>query len=245
MGCLRTSLPSCGVSAFCPDKFGCPPDACPDFQIKRNDTTPSLKVEVEGDDGPMDLTGLVLEASMWANAKLKKDIIVSDTVIQFADNIGFEQVLAGDIIVVNRVRSPEHMIILGFDEDAKTIQVGRGYNGTTPAAVKKGTVLRIFRFMSVPASTEMVYGDETGVDGCVTKDVLQASYLVYEWAANDTCVPGCFWLEFKLLKMIEGTVVVPSVIPLCYSGLGVEWVRRFPVCGELLVKICESPTIEI
>ena len=59
----------------CPQTDGCIPGVCPDFMIKRHDTKPSFKILMEDCDGPMDLTGLVLEASMWAKAKLKKDLL--------------------------------------------------------------------------------------------------------------------------------------------------------------------------
>lgn len=243
MSCLNTSPPNCGSQPNCPDKFGCT-GQCPDFEIKRHDTMPSFKYSVEDEEGdPIDLTGLVLEASMWAKAKLKTDIDDNDTVIAFADGIGFEQALEDDVIVVDRVRSPEQMLIVSFDEVNKTITVERGYNGTTAAAVKKGTGLKIFRFRNSPATTEMTVEDVEQIDGTVETDVLQESFLVYEWSANDTCVPGCFWLEFKLMQMAS-VVEIPSVTPVCYSGDGVEWVRRFPACGELLIKICDSPTKE-
>ena len=225
--------------------MGCPPGVCPDFQIKRHDTVPPFKYSVEDENGdPMDLTGLVLEANMWLCAKFKANVADNDTTFSLADNIGFEQILVGDIIIPDRVRSPEHMRVIGFDEDAKTIEVERGYNDTIPSAWKKGTPMRIFRILNAPAVTEMKYEDITQVDGCVLHDQLVESFLIYEWNANDTCVPGCFWFEFKLLKMATGPVVIPSVTPVCTSGVGVEWVRRFPVCGEFLIKICDSPTAE-
>lgn len=245
MSCLTVSPPNCGQSAACPDNMGCPPGVCPDFQIKRHDTIPPFKVSVEDDSGPMDLTGLVLEANMWVCAKLKANITDSDTTLQFADNKGFDQILVNDIIIPDRVRSTEQMRVIGFDEDLKTVEVERGYNGTTASAWKKGTGLRIFRILNAQAATEMVYEDVTQVDGCVLQNQLAESFLVYEWNANDTCVPGCFWFEFKLLKMMDGPIIVPSITPVCTTGYGVEWVRRFPVCGEFLIKICNSPTAEM
>ena len=90
----------------CSDKFGCDPNVCPDFVIRRHDTKPPLKISVEDCDGPLDLRGLVIEANMWALAKLK--IAIDDTIDYFrlADDIGFEQIMVGDIIVMDRVRSP-------------------------------------------------------------------------------------------------------------------------------------------
>lgn len=245
MGCLQVSPPNCGLPPGCPDSLGCPPGVCPDFQIKRHDTMPSFKVSVEDDDGPLDLTGLVLEANMWVCAKFKANVTDTDTTFQLADNKGFDRILVNDIIVPDRIRSPEYMRIIGFDEDAKTIEVERGYLDTTPVNWKKGTSMRIFRIFNAPATTEMIYEDVTQPDGCVLQDQLAESLLIYEWTANDTCVPGCFWFEFKLLKMLSPPIVIPSFTPMCTSGAGVEWVRRFPVNGEFLVKINDSPTAEI
>ncbi len=243
MSCLRPSPPTCSSGSNC-SKDGCPPGVCPDFTIKRHDTRPPFKVNITEDDGPLDLTGLVLEANMWINTKLKKDVAADDTNLAFADNIGFEQVLVGDIIVMSRVRSPEQMLITGFDEDNKLIQVERGYNGTTAGAYKKGTKMKAFRFMSQPAVTEMLYDNIEQIDGTTLCDQLTDSLLVYEWTANDTCVPGCFWLEFKLLSMLS-EIVVPSSTPVCFSGVGVDWVRRFPNCDDgFLIKICDTPTAE-
>jgi len=245
MSCLRPNPPSCGIRPRCPSKDGCPEGVCPDFQIKRNDTRPPFKVSVEDENGPLNLKDLVLEANMWANAKLKSDILPTDTYIALADCIGFCQTLPGDIIVTNRVRCPEHMKVIGFDEDNKLIQVERGVNGTVADNWKRGTGLRIFRFMNAPATIEMIFDDVEQLDGTLSCDELQETFLVYEWIANDTCVPGCFWLEFKLLKMADGPVTIPSIIPICTSGVGVEWVRRFPQCGEFLIRICDSPTSEV
>ena len=106
----------------------------------------------------MDLTGLVLEANMWANGRLKKAITETDTSLSLADNIGFCQALPGDIIVMDRCRTPEQMLITGFDEDNYLIFVERGYNMTEISNWKRGSKLRIFRLMNAPAITEMVMG---------------------------------------------------------------------------------------
>lgn len=207
---------------------------------------PPFKVSVSDESGPMDLTGnYVVEANMWACAKFKKDVTDSDTSFQLADNIGFPQALVNDIIVVDRVRSPEHMKVVGFDETNKFIEVERAYNGTEASAWKRGTSMRIFRLMSATAISEMIYENIEQLDGTVLTNQLVASYLVYEWTANDTCTPGCYRFEFKLLKMTDGTIVIPSTTPLCHSGIGVDWVRRFPVCGEFLIQVCNSPTAEL
>jgi hypothetical protein len=203
---------------------------------------PSFKYSVEEDEEPMDLTGLVLEVNMWANAKLKSDITNLTTTIRLADNIGFEQILVDDIIIPTRVRSPEQWLVKGFDEINKTITVQRGYNGTTPSAWKRGTSLRIMRIVNGVGTTEMIYEDITQVDGTILEDQLVTSYLVYEWQPNDTCVPGCYWLEFKLIEPAVPPNPPPGEPNVCYPGVDVEWVRRYPVCGEFLIKICDTPT---
>lgn len=248
----------------CPSKDGCPSDRCPDFTIKRHDTKPPFKVLVEDCNGALDLTdeSLIVEVNIWAKAKLKKDIAEDDTYFQLADNIGFEQILVGDIIIMDRVRLPEHMLVIGFDENNKLVQVQRAYNGTSASSWKKGTVLRSFRTMGASASIENVTGDITNEDGTTTTDVLLETYLVYEWEPQDVCTPGCYWLEFKLLKMEEEDSVemlshdTISNISFtssdlsysdfgCFLGTGVEWVRRFPSESEgFLIKIEPSFTSE-
>lgn len=246
MTCVRTTPPACPVNNQCPDKFGCIPGVCPNFTIKRFDTLPPFRYSVTDDDGnPIDLTGLVLEANMWANASLRSAISETDTSIRLMGDIGFEQSLVDDIIVMNRVRSPEHMRITGFDESNKLIFVERGVNGTTPSAYGRNTCLKIFRFISSPGETEMVFDDITQIDGTVLCDQLIESFLVYNWNINDTCVPGCFHFEFKLLSIDPNSIVVPSVIPDCFLGIGVQSVRRYPICGDFLIKICDTPTAEI
>jgi len=259
---------TCGTSLVnCPDKFGCPPNMCPDFTIRRHDTMPPFKVSVEDCDGPLDLTDLVLEASMWAKAKLKKAIAADDTFFSLADNIGFEQMMVGDIIIFDQTRLTERMLVTGFDEINDFVRVTRGYQATTASAWKKGAPFRIMRMLDSPAATQMVLDDIIEVDGTTSEDQLVESFLVYEWTSNDTCLPGCYWLEFKLLKMLEDVMTSsvgimstsdPSIIPTftdpsltpadfgCKLGTGVEWVRRYPVKGEgFLIKIEDSPTQEL
>lgn len=246
MSCLKVSPPGCASQqSNCPDCYGCVPGVCPNFQIKRFDTRPAFKVSVEDENGPMDLTGLVIEANMWASAKLKQTILPLDEKLAFADNIGFCQVLVNDVIVMQRTRSPEQMRITGFDETNNFIFVERGFNGTVPQKWAKGTAMRIFRIMNGAAMSEMLYEDVTNVDGSVDCNVLSESLLVYEWNVTDVCAPGCYSFEFKVLKMSDAPVVVPSVIPACYLGAGVEWARRFPTCGEFVVKVCDTPTSEL
>lgn len=207
---LNFNLKSGGCNSTCTSKDGCPQGVCPDFIIKRHDTRPAFKVSVEDCNGPMDFRGLVVEVNMWALAKLKTAIEEDDEYFRLADDIGFEQVMVGDIIIMDQVRNPEKMLVTGFDEHNKLIQVTRGYHGTAPAYWKKGHKMRIFRILSGPASAEMLYEDVQNIDGTVDEDVLQETSLVYEWQPEDTCLPGCYWLEFKVLKMIEPTWYLPG-----------------------------------
>ena len=245
----------------CLDKGGCPSNICPDSIIKRHDTKPPFKVNVQDCDGPLDLTDLVLEASMWAKAKLKSAITADDEYFSLADNIGFEQVMVGDIIVMERARLPEQMLVTAFDEANKLIKVNRGYHGTPVSAWAKGSKLRIMKFLGSSAETEMLYQDILQIDGTVAQDQLVNSSLIYNWKAGDTCLPGCYWLEFKLLKMtsidelsissLDAPISFtdPNLTPAefgCSLGSGVEWVRRFPEDSEgFLIKIVDSPTSEL
>jgi hypothetical protein len=250
----------------CPDKFGCPPNRCPDFIIKRHDTRPEFKVEIEDCDGPIDLTDLVCEVSMWAKGRLKRPLLSTDTYFALADDVGFGQCTMGDIIVMDRVRSPEQMMVTGFDELNKLIQVQRGYNGSLVSDYPRGTNMRIFRTLNSVGTTEMIREDLLQTDGTTDEDVLTKSNLIYEWQANDTCLPGCYWLEFKLLKMtsvsysmadamyLAGGLSTPSISFISYTpsqtdcslGIGVEWVRRYPAADieGYLIKIVDSPTAE-
>ena len=237
MSCVKTSPPGC-ATANCPD-----PCACPNFQIKRNDTKPPFKVEVQDENGPIDFTGLVIEANMWIEAKLKSNITELDISLALAGNIGFEEILPNDIILMNKARNPEQMRIIGFDESHSLIFVERGFNNTMPSSWKKNSPMQIFRIINGPAQAEMVFENILQVDGTTLCNQLTESFLVYEWSANDTCVSGCFFFEFKVLKMMRDALI-PSVTPLCFSGVGVEWVRRFPTCGAFIIKICDTPTSE-
>lgn len=200
----------CQPQSVCLSKDGCPKDRCPDFVIRRHDTKPPFKVQVEDCEGSFDLQGLVIEVNMWALAKLKSNISESDTYFRLADDIGFEQVMVGDIIVVDRVRLPERMLVIAFDEANKLIQVQRGYHGTTASAWTRGQTIRIFRVLNATAQAEIVYEDVRQVDGILEKDVLVGSYLIYEWQPEDTCLPGCYWLEFKVIKMIDVVWYLPG-----------------------------------
>ncbi len=244
---------------------GCDPSVCPDFLIKRHDTKPDLKIVVDDCDGPLDLTDetLILEVNMWAKGKLKTAITNADTFFGLADNIGFEQIMVNDIIIMERVRLPEHMLVTGFDEQNKLIRVTRGFNGTNAVAWKKGNAFKIFRALNAPATIESTLEDVLQGDGTTATDQLTETVLSYSWTANDTCLPGCYLLEFKLLKMeaemgINALMVVPSTVTPsftpstltpadfgCTLGTGIEWVRRFPSNKEgFLIQINDSPTAE-
>jgi uncharacterized protein (DUF2147 family) len=208
---FSSSACGCGSgSNSCPDKFGCPAGVCPDFVIRRHDTKPALKISVADCDGPLALDGLILEVNMWAKARLRTKLLEADTYFRLADDIGFHQIMVGDIIMMDRVRLPEQMLVTGFDEANKLVQVQRGYQATPISEYPKGNYLRIFRVMNSPAQIEMILQDETATDGTVTTDVLQESFFIYEWSPEDTCLPGCYWLEFKLLKMLGLVLYVNS-----------------------------------
>jgi len=261
----QTGISCSSTSASCTGSDGCTDGMTPNFAIRRHDTKPPFKVSVNDCDGPLDLTekNLVAEVNMWANAKLKAAITKADTYFELADNIGFEQAMVGDIIVMDRTRLPEHMLVTAFDETNHLIQVQRGYNATFVDNWPKGQSLRIFRIMNGSAEIETITEDIRQVDGTLAEDQVIESLLIYEWNQNSTCLPGCFWLEFKLLKMKDdamsmlstsGASITPSFTPSTFSatnfgcilGTGVEWVRRFPVCGEgFLIQITDSPTAEL
>lgn len=241
----------------CVDQYNCSGGSCPDFKIRRNDTKPELKVKIQDCDGSLDFTDLVLEASMWANGKLKSSMSDSIDYLSLADNIGFNQIMIGDVIIISRPRQTEHLLVVAFDEDNRYVNVHRGYHGTTAQAWTKGQQLKIIKFMNAQANTEMVLQDILNLDGTTTKDVLVDSYLVYPWKNNDTCLPGCYFLEFKLMKMVtpfrvESMSDIPSFsdpsLVDYHCGLpdSIEWIRRFPVDSEgYSIKIYDSPTSEI
>lgn len=239
----------------CVDEYGCSPTVCPDFIIRRHDTKPDFKIKVEDCEGPLDVTGLILEASMWARAKIKTAITDTDTSFGLADNIGFNQMMVGDVIIVDRPRLPEKMLVTAFDEENRLVEVTRGHDGTTAQDWKKGTPIRIMKFSGAAAQTEMVYQDVLELDGTVTEDVLMETYFIYPWNPGDTCLAGCYFLEFKLIKettagiMRDQAFVGDGMTPEdfgCGLAEGIDWVRKFPLSSEgFLIKITESPSVEI
>jgi hypothetical protein len=250
-----SNTPCGGNSGGCPSEDGCPAGVCPDFTIRRHDTRPSFKVAVTDCDGPLDLTdeNLAVEASIWAKGKLKTAMTSDSVTFSLADNIGFSQIMVGDIIVMDRTRLPEYMLVKAFDEENYVVGVQRGYNSTTASAWKKGTKLKIFRTLSGTASIETVLEDIPQIDGSTLRDQIMDTFLVYDWQPEDTCTPGCYWLEFKLMKLVEEEEEAPlhmsSFTPSSYTpddfscGLpdGVEWIRRFPVDRDgFLIKITDT-----
>jgi len=196
---------SCSPQINCIDVLGCPKGVCPDFLIRRHDTQPPFRVLVEDCDGPLDLTdeNLIVEVNMWSKAKLRKAITACEDYFALADDIGFDQIMVGDVIVMDRVRSPERMLVTAFDEQNKFVKVERGHQNTEPVAWRKGTKFRIMRVISETGSIETDRQDVLGIDGTTQKDQLISTHLFYNWKSNDVCLPGCYWLEFKLLKMID------------------------------------------
>lgn len=248
MACSDTNI-SCNIaSTGCTDLYGCSTSLCADFVIKRHDTKPDFKLNIEDCDGPLDLTDLIAEATMWAKAKLKTTIDISDTSISFADGIGFNQVMINDVIVLDRPRSPEKLLVTGFDENEKTIFVERGYEGTTPQEWKKGTSVKIMKFINSTSVTEMLYEDVEQMDGTKVSTLME-SFLIYEWGQYDTCLPGCYYLEFKLMKPTDTPMPItsPNIVESYGCGLptDIEWIRRFPSNSEgFKIQIFDTPTGE-
>lgn len=220
VGC-GSGTPACGGSGDCP----APPDLC----IKRHDTRPALKISMSDCDGPVDLsTAVAVEASMWFDAKLKSSISDTDTSLRFADDIGFDSVAVGDVISTSGSRSPELMLVSSVDESAKTVVVSRGHSGTEPRDWPKGASLSAFRFVDQAAQVESVYEDVESLEGTVSEELVD-TLLVFEFSAEHTSVPGCYWVEFKIMGLDE-------------SG-GVEWTKRVPLSAKgFMVRVVDSPT---
>ena len=230
------------------DCYGLPLD-CADFTIKRHDTRPVFKVDITDCDNPVDLTDLVIEASMWANAKLKTSITTLSTALYFADNIGFEQINLDTIIQVGDGRLFERMLIDSIDEENKIVNVFRGQMSTGIYNWKKGSKVKLIRFLNNNAIGELQYENIDQLDGTVLQNQLVRSTLVYEWKSGDTCMSGKYYLEFKLLSIsntpIEQTVYPSQIDYHCNNGEYVEWVRRYPNNREgFLIEVFDSPTAE-
>jgi len=227
--------------------------SCPIFTIKQHSTYPALKIQVfDCQDSPYDMKDLIVEASMWSVAKLKFDIDVNDDLIQFADNIGYNTVGTSSIIHVSNGRDFERMQIIGFDDVNKIIQVSRGACDTSVRPWKKGSAVKIIRFLNNPAEAELVYENVEQIDGAIIENQLTKSFLVYNWKPEDVCFAGKYFFEFKVLKMNlftnlsnEGIISVQELNYHCGLGIGVEWARRFPVESEgFVIEVLASPTAE-
>ena len=102
--------------------------SCPEFTIKRHDTRPAFKVAIEDcSGGPADALShkgkdaeyLIAEVSMWHHSRLRRDLSPDDTYFSLAGNQGFDQILPGDLIIMDQVRQPEQMLVMGFNEAKK------------------------------------------------------------------------------------------------------------------------------
>jgi hypothetical protein len=205
------------------DVSNCKSASCPrvpDFCIKKNDTKPSFRISIADCDGVVDLTddNLVLESNMWFEAKLKTNIANSDLKIYFADNVGFDKVLVGDVIFLEKPRVLEKVRVSSIDESDKSITVERAYDGTLATSWDKGAILKIYRFLNLPSQIESIFQDVSQVDG-TTQNELTDTFFVFNWSGNQTSLAGCYWMEFKLYY------INPD------SG-DVDWVKSFPLSSE-------------
>ena len=180
-------------------------------------------------DGPIDLSsGVAVEASMWFDSKTKSSISDSDASLRFADDIGFDSVAVGDLISTSGSRSPELMLVSSIDESSKTVFVSRGHGGTEARDWPKGTSLSVFRFVDQPAQVESVFEDVESLEGSVSEELVD-TLLVFEWSEGHTSVPGCYWVEFKIMGLDE-------------SG-AVQWTKRVPLSAKgFMVRVIDSPT---
>ena len=184
-----------------------------DFIIKRNSTQPSLRLKVyDCDWSPIDLSKYEITASMWANAKLKKDISDSDFEILLADNVGLSAVIPGDVILLKN--SAAHELVQVSSIVNNSIMITRGYFETTPSSWKKGTSIKIIKIMNSSATYDLVREDVLKLDGKKELNVLVESYLVYNWFVDDTRVPGEYYLEFKVIERnAENEIIYSSKYP--------------------------------
>lgn len=224
---FETGVGCGGSSQGCSSGRVC--ESTPDFCVKRGDSRPAFKISVEDCDGAVDISdeNLVIEASMWFNAKLKTSVSSSSASISFADGLGFESVAVGDVVVAASPRSPEKMLVTGVDELGKTVTVQRGHDSTSAREWPKGTSLHVFRFVDEPAFAEVVMEEFEEVDGTVSERLAE-SFISFEWLPEHTSLPGCYLLEFKLTMM---------------DGPSVAWTKRMPLSKEgFLINIVDSPT---
>jgi hypothetical protein len=177
------------------------PTNCPNFVIKQHDTRPPFQVDITECEAPVDLQNLVIEASMWATAKLKCNITAETAVIQFADNLGFQQINYDTIIQIGDGRLFERMLVDKINDMDNSVTVYRGQMDTGAYPWKRGTNIKLIRFLNAPALGELVYQNVEELDGTIRPNVLTRSSLIYEWKPGDTCMAGLYIFEFKILKM--------------------------------------------
>ena len=244
---------SCGTNPYVCSPTSCATgiNDCANFTIKRHDTRPLFKVDVTDCDKPIDLSGKVIEASMWLNTKIKSALTTLSSSISFADDIGFEQINESTIIQIGDNRKFERMLVDYIDEENKVVHVFRGQLNTQIYSWKKGSCVKLLRFLNSSAQAELEYQDITNLDGTIEEDVLVRSTLIYEWQPEDTCFYGKYYLEFKVLEVVlESSTDLGSVasnIPdyHCNLGAGVLWARRFPLDKPgFVIEVFDSPTAE-
>jgi hypothetical protein len=248
---LKTGI-DCQTGHGCDDNLNCKEGYVSDFCIKRNDTKPSFKINIEDCNGPIEEDDdIIIEVNMWSKGKLKKNLEQNDNYFFLADNIGFDQIMVDDVIVTDQIRSPEHMKVIGFDELNKAVFVERGLNNTVARDHAKGTELKIFRAKNIEADIEYDYEEVLQSDGTIKKQLVN-TLLVCNWNPNMTCLPGCYWLEFKMIKMnlslLDNLIsFIPKTLEeyKCNYSSNIEWIRRFPLEKEgFLIRIINTPTIE-
>jgi hypothetical protein len=124
-------------------------------------SNPTSKIRVEDCDGePMDIQGLLVEVNMWAKAKLKTAITTDRHLFCSGGRHRLRSSHDGRHHCNGSGSNlPEFMLVTGFDEENKFIQVERGYRNTTTSNWKKGACMRIFRIMNAPGQTELVFED--------------------------------------------------------------------------------------
>lgn len=180
-----------------------------DFVIKRNSTQPSIRLKIyDCDGGPIDLTNKEVTASMWANAKLKRDINENSFEVSLADNIGLNTVIPDDILLLKN--SYNHELVQVSSIVNNTLMVTRGYFDTNPTSWKRGTGIKIIKIMNSGATFDLVKEDVMKLNGTIEKNVLVESYLVYNWFVDDTRVPGKYYFEFKVIERNENDEIVSS-----------------------------------
>jgi hypothetical protein len=107
--------------------------------------------------------------------------------------------------------------------------VTRGLGGALPQPWDKGASVKVFRFQDEPASVESVIETVESIDGSSSEE-LSDTLLVFNWTADKTDMPGCYWFEFKVLKLLPDSTEA-------------EWVKRVPLSPVgYMVNIVDSPT---